>query len=168
MKRLPAALLLALLACAAEPLGIDKILAYQGTWKIETEHFKTRFSDPRKESSTLRNDCWRSAGYFVCDQFVDGDSKALIVFTYDAKDDTYRSYSVPAGGGEGGSGKLLIKGNVWTFPWESKTDGKTIYFRVVNAFTAPGTIEYRQEFSEDQERWTVTAKGLEHKLEDAR
>ena len=157
-----------LCACAAaeSPAGIEKILAYQGTWKIETEHFNTRFSKAAKESSTLRNDCWRSGGFFVCDQFVNGESKDLIVFTYDAKDDTYGSYSVPAGGGEGGSGKLIVKGNVWTFPWEDKQDGKTVYFQVVNTFTAPGTIEYRQEFSEDKVHWTVTAKGLERKLED--
>src|ERR1022692_1329185 len=159
-----------LCACAAAegPAGIEKLQAYQGTWKIETEHFNTRFSKAAKESSTLRNDCWRSAGYFVCDQFVNGESKDLIVFTYDAKDDTYNSYSVPAGGGEGGSGKLLIKGSVWTVPWESKEDGKTFYFHVVNTFTAPGAIEYRQEFSEDKVHWTVTAKGVEHKVEDAR
>jgi hypothetical protein len=41
-----------------------------------------------------------------------------------------------------------------------------VYFQVVNTFTAPETIEYRQEFSEDQQHWTVTAKGLEHKLEE--
>ena len=159
-----------LCACAAAegPAGIEKILAYQGTWKIETEHFNTRFSKAAKETSTLRNDCWRSGGYFVCDQFVNGESKDPIVFTYDAKDDTYNSYSVPAAGGEGGNGKLLIKGNVRTFPWQDKQDGKTVYFQVVNTFTAPGTIEYRQEFSEDKVHWTVTAKGLEHKLENAR
>src|ERR1039457_5552082 len=140
-----------LCACAAaeSPAGIEKILAYQGTWKIETEHFNTRFSKAAKESSTLRNDCWRSGGFFVCDQFVNGESKDLIVFTYDAKDDTYGSYSVPAGGGEGGSGKLIVKGNVWTFPWEDKQDGTPVYFRIVHTFTA-------------------TARGLERKLEDRR
>jgi len=157
-----------LCACAAAegPSGIEKILVYQGTWKTETEHFTTRFSKAAKESLTLRNDCWRSAGFFVCDQFINGESKALMVFTYNAKTDTYNSSSVPAAGGEGGSGKLLIKGNVWTFPWQDKQDGKTVYFRVVNTFTTPGTIEYRQEFSENQQHWTVTAEGLEHKLEE--
>jgi hypothetical protein len=168
MHRFLAGIVLCACAAAEGPSGIEKIQAYQGTWKIETEHFDTRFGKAAKESSTLRNDCWRSAGYFVCDQFVNGESKDLIVFTYDAKDDTYNSYSLPAGGGAGGGGKLVITGNVWTFPWEQKEDGKTIYFHVVNTFTAPGTIEYRQEFSEDKVHWTVTAKGLEHKLEATR
>jgi hypothetical protein len=156
------------LGAAESPVGIEKILAYKGTWKIETEMFNTRFSKAAKESSTLRNDCWRSAGFFVCDQFVNGESRDLIVFSYDARDDTYNSYSVPAAGGQGSNGKLLIKGNQWTFPWERKEDGRTIYFHVVNVFIAPGAIQYRQEFSEDNVNWTVTAKGLEHKLEKAR
>jgi hypothetical protein len=167
MRGLLAGIVLCWNAMAAEPTGIDKMAAYQGTWKIETEHLTTRFSKASKESSTLRNDCWRSAGFFVCDQFVNGESKDLIAFTYDAKDDTYHSYSVPAEGGGGGGGKLVIKGNVWTFPWEQQEEGKTVYFRVINTFTTPGTIEFRQEFSEDQTHWTLTAKGLEHKLEKA-
>ncbi|HTQ56906.1 MAG TPA: hypothetical protein VMI94_20705 [Bryobacteraceae bacterium] len=157
-----------LLAHAAGPVGLEKIAAYAGTWKIQTEHFKTRFSEAGKESSTLRNDCWRSGGFFVCDQFVDGESRDLIVYTYNAKDDTYNSYSVPAEGGRGGSGTLLIRDNVWTFPWERTQDGKTYHFRVVNVFLAPGTIEYRQEFSEDQVHWTITGKGLEHRVEAPR
>ncbi len=157
---------IAIMCCgcaAAGQTGVEKIEAYQGTWKIETEHLDTRFSKAGKESSTLRNDCWRSAGFFVCDQFVNGESKALIAFTYDPKDEIFHSYSVPAGGEGGGGGKLVIKGNVWTFPWEQKEDGKTVYFRVVNTFTDAGTIEYRQEFSEDQQHWTVTARGTEKK-----
>lgn len=164
MHRLLTGLVLFACAAAESPSGIEKILAYQGTWKLESEHFNTQFSKTSKESSTVRNDCWRSAGFFVCDQFVNGESQDLIVFTYNAKDDTYASYSVPTNGGEGNSGELIIKGNVWTFPWQDKKGGKTFYFRVVNTFTGPGTIEYRQEFSEDKAHWTVTAKGLEHKL----
>jgi hypothetical protein len=148
---------------AGEPSGLDRIKAYEGSWKLQSEHFDTAFSKTSKESNTIRNECWRSAGFYACDQFVDGESKALIVFTYNAKDDAYTTYPIPAGGGEPSSGKLLIKGNVWTFPWESKEGGKTTYFQVVNVFTAPDTIEYRQEFSADKSHWTVMAKGTEKK-----
>lgn len=168
MRSIPAILLLTLAAPAAllagPAEGIEKIAAYEGTWKIEIEHLNTRFSKAGKETTNLRNVCWRSAGYYVCDQFVNGESKTLIVFTYNSKDDTYNSYPIPAGGGEPASGKLTIKGNVWTFPWEDKIDGKVMYFQVVNVFTAPGVIEYRQEFSEDKAHWTVTARGHEEKV----
>ena len=151
-------------ALAAEPTGIDRIAAYEGTWKIELENLDTPFSKAGKDSSTLRNECWRSAGFYSCNQYVNGESKALIVFTYNSKNDTYTSHPIPADGGEPGSGKLLIKGNVWTFPWEIKKDGKTVSFRVVNVFTTPATIDYRQEYSTDQIHWITTATGHEAKI----
>jgi hypothetical protein len=157
------ALALCLPLVAVADNSIDTIAAYNGTWKTETEHFATAYSKAGKESTTLRNDCWRSAGFYACDQFVNGESKALIVFTYDSKNDIFHSYPIPANGDPAGSGKLLIKGNVWTFPWEDTNDGKTVYFQVVNVFTAPDRIEYRQEFSTDKTHWTLTAKGTEQK-----
>lgn len=143
--------------------SLSKLAGYAGTWKTETEHFDTKFSKARKESSTLRNECWRSGAYYACHQFVNGASAALIVYTYDAKADAYKSYVVPVDGGDAHSGKLLIQGKVWTFPWEDKDDaGKTYYFQVVNVWTAPDTIDYRTEFSDDKTHWTVAAKGHEH------
>jgi hypothetical protein len=159
------ALLSGCVLLAEAATGIDKISAYAGTWKTETEHFATPYSKAGKESSTLRNDCWRSAGFYACDQFVNGESKALIVFTYNSKEDSYISYPIPTDGSPASSGKLLIQGNVWTFPWEDKDNGKTVFFHVVNVFTSPGQIEYRQEFSTDNTHWTVMAKGLEKKQE---
>jgi hypothetical protein len=146
------------------PTGVDAIWAYAGVWKIETEHFDTAHSKAGHEKTTLRNVCWKDGGYLACNQYVDGESKILIVFTYNAKDHSYTSYQIPLGGGDSGSGKLLIDGNVWTFPWQV-TDGETTtYFRVVNVFAAPDRIEYRQEFSSDKVHWTVTAKGSETKV----
>ena len=146
--------------------GLDKIAVYAGTWKTETEHFPTPFSKAGKESTTLRNNCWRSSDFYACHQIVNGKSAALVVFTYDAKDDIYHSYAIPANGGKAGpGGKLLIKGNVWTFPWEFTDKDKTTWFHVINVFSTPDTIEYRQEFSTDMIHWTVMAKGHEVKIQ---
>lgn len=145
--------------------GINRISAYAGTWKSETEHFDARFSKAHRESITLHNDCWGSDGYFACHQFVDGKPSVLIVYTYNQKDDVYKSYIVPSDGGDVTTGKLLIKGNVWTFPWEDKDKtGKTFYFEVVNVWTGACTIDYRTEFSEDRVHWTIASKGHESKL----
>src|SRR5271165_4628168 len=81
-----------------EARGIDKLSAYAGTWKTETEHFDTKFSKARKDSTTLRNDCWRSGGYYCCHQFVDDKAAALIVYTYNEKSDAYKSYVIPSDG----------------------------------------------------------------------
>ncbi len=72
--------------------GINTIAAaYVGTWNTRTVHYKTTYSKPRTETSRLKNVCWNSAGYFACDQFVNGASKALIVFTYDKSRNMYHS-----------------------------------------------------------------------------
>ncbi|MGA9672137.1 MAG: hypothetical protein WBQ94_23190 [Terracidiphilus sp.] len=148
----------------AASTGIDVIWAYAGVWKVEIEHLDTAQSKASHETTNLRNACWKDGGYLACNQYVDGESKALIVFTYNAKDNTYTSYPIPLGGGPSGQGKLMIEGNTWTFPWQVKDGDKTTYFRVVNVFEAPDRIRYRQEFSSDQVNWTITAKGLETKI----
>jgi hypothetical protein len=144
--------------------GIEKIAAYAGTWKIVIDHVATPYSKAGHEESTLRNDCWRSGGYFACNQYVNGESKVLLVFTYDAEADRYTSYPVPPDGSAAGKGVLEIHGNTWTYPWETKDGEKTTYFRVVNVFTAPDTIEFRQEFSTDKVTWTPMAHGREKKI----
>lgn len=165
-------LLAALLAFGADPLGaapapsrgLDKISAYAGTWKSETRNFKTPYSKAGKETAEINNDCWRSGDFYACHQVVNGKTGALVVYTYDAKHDLYHNYAIPPDGGKGGSGELIIKGNVWTFPWKYEHAGSTTYFRVVNVFTTPGSIEYRQEYSTDQRHWTVMSKGSEARV----
>jgi hypothetical protein len=157
-----------LLVYAASPAfaqvgGIDWIGAYEGTWKTETEHFPTAYSKAGKESSTLHNDCWKSGDFFACHQIVNGESKALIVYTYDPQSKTYTTYPIMPDGSAAGHGKLVIVGNVWTYPWEFTENGKTTYFRVVNTFMAPNRIEFRQEYSTDQQNWTLMSKGTEVK-----
>jgi hypothetical protein len=148
-------------AAADKPAGIDAIRAYEGNWDVTIEHFDTAHSKASREHTSLRNDCWRSGGYFACNQYVDGESKVLLVFIYSQAKNEYTSYQIPPGGGEAGSGKLLIDGNVWTFPWQTK-DGDTVtYFRVVNVFGAPDRVEFRQEFSPDNAHWTLMARGTE-------
>jgi hypothetical protein len=99
--REPIALILCLLpglTLAGNPVasqGLDKLIAYAGIWKTEVDHLDTPFSKASHEVRTLKNNCWRSGGFFACNQIVDGDSKALVVFTYDAKADRYTSYPIP-------------------------------------------------------------------------
>jgi hypothetical protein len=150
-------------APADKPAGIDAILAYEGTWDVTMEHFDTAHSKASREHTSLRNDCWKSGGYVACNQYVDGDSKVLLVFIYNQAKNEYTSYQIPPSGGDPGSGRLLIDGNVWTFPWQTKDGDSTTYFRVVNVFPAPGRIESRQEFSTDNVHWTVMAKGTDTK-----
>jgi hypothetical protein len=149
---------------AAFATGLDRLAAYAGTWMTEVGHFETPFSKAGKNSATIKNDCWLSDNYYVCNHYINGNSKTLLVYTYDPKDDTYTVYPIIAGENEVRPGKLIIHGNVWTFPWDKKEKGKTIYFRVTNVFTAVDTIEYREEYSMDSMHWYPMAQGYEKKL----
>jgi hypothetical protein len=150
-------------AAQQPPPGLDAIKMYSGTWKVQGERFATAYSQAGKEEKTLRNDCWKSGAYYACNQFVDGESKVLLIFTYDDKEKMYTTYQIPQGGAAAGSGKLQIAGNIWTFPWQV-TMGETImYFHVVNVFTGTDRIDYAQEFSSDNVHWNTMAKGTETK-----
>ena len=169
MRLLPLSLLLfSSLAEAIEPAGLDRVAAYAGTWKTEARHVDSLYSKAGSESHLLRNDCWRSEGFYVCDQIVDGKSAALLVFTYDEKTGTYSSYPIPAGGAPVvHPGTLLIQGAIWTFPWDNIEGGKTVHFRVVNTWSSADRIEFRQEYSADGVHWTLMADGHDTRVADS-
>ena len=151
---------------AASASGIAAIEAYKGTWKISTVTVDTAHSKAAKDEKVLRNDCWRSAGYYACNQFLDGKSQDLIVFTFHEDKNLYTTYIVPLDGSAASSGTLEIHGDTWIYPWESTEKGITTYFRVINVFKSPTTIQFRSEFSSDKQTWTPTATGTEVRLSD--
>ena len=168
MRHLPLAFVATLLAgmavAASSPTGLDALSGYAGTWQTEIEHLNTPYSAAGKEIAVVRNVCWRSADFYACHQYVNGKSAALLVFSYDARRKRYRSCAIPAGSGQGGPcGEVMIRGNVWMFPWQVTANGKTTYFRVINVWTSPDSIDYRQEFSVDRIHWTLMAKGREQR-----
>jgi len=146
---------------AASKDGIAAIEGYKGTWKLRADSLNTAHSKAGHDENEIRNDCWRSGSYYACNQYVDGDSKILLVFTFDAAKKIYTSYLVPADGSAAASGHLEIQGDTWIYPWENNEDGHTVYYRVVNVFKSPRSIEYRREFSTDKVNWVVMAHGSE-------
>lgn len=148
-------------ATALPTAGLDAVAAYAGIWQADVQYQDTPYSKKYDAKYQLHNECWRSAGYYACDQFVDGASKALLVFMYDPLKG-YTSYPIPVEGSpDVHPGRLMIDGKVWTFPWEVKKAGKTTYFHVINTWTSEDSIEFRQEYSEDGKRWQPMAQGHE-------
>src|SRR5882724_9073817 len=82
-------------ATAAKPAaaGLEALAAYAGRWQTDIQYLDTPYSKKSEAQYQLRNACWRSAGYYACDQFVDGESKALLVFMYDSAKG-YTSYPI--------------------------------------------------------------------------
>ncbi len=134
--------------------------------EIFLRHDDTAGNKSAKDEKILRNDCWRSAGYYACNQFLDGKSQDLIVFTYQPDQNLYTTYIVPLDGTKASSGTLEIHGNTWTYPWEVADKGATVYHRVVNIFNSPTSIQFRSEFSTDKINWTTTMTGSEARVSD--
>ena len=148
-------------ATSVPPSGLDAFAAYAGIWQSDIQYHDTPYSKQYDAKYQLRNDCWRSASFYTCDQFVDGASKALVVFMYDPLKG-YSSYPIPAeGAGSVHPGRVTIAGKVWTFPWQVKKDGKITYFHVINTWTSQDRIEFRQEYSQDGKQWLPMAEGHE-------
>jgi hypothetical protein len=141
------------------PTGIEKVMVFAGTWKSEADHYETAYSKAGHVTVTTANVCWRSGSYYVCDQTVDGISRALLVFVYAGSGDTYGTFLVPADGTPGVSGQLIIYDNTWTFPVQRNNLGKVTYFRTVNTFTDANHYDFRQEYSEDKQNWTIMVQG---------
>jgi hypothetical protein len=163
-RTLPLAVLLltAAAAHAAEDVGV--FARYAGTWRMELTHMQTPYSKPAVENMTLTNDCWRSEVFYVCDQIIDGSPKALIVFFYNAEDKRFGSFPITAHSDSVRPGDVLVEGQTIVFPWQINDNGKGVYMRIVNVFTTPDTMEFRQEYSFDDSTWIVMAKGVEHKI----
>jgi hypothetical protein len=145
--------------------GLDVLAAYAGPWHVEIHFLETPYSHARDTAYKLRNDCWRSAGFYACDQFVDGQSKVLVVYSYDSTRG-YSSFPIPAGTDQVHVGHLDIQDKVWTFPWKVAKDGKTTYFHVINTWDSPDSIQFRQEYSADGQQWTLMAQGHETRIRD--
>ena len=159
-----AALLASSLALAAPaPSALDRLNVFAGTWKSDTQTFKTPYSEESSGSTTLVNQCWTAGAFLVCNQMVDGVSRALLVFSF-VGGDTYSEVAIPAANGHGSNGTVLIDGGVWTFPGEQHKYGQVTYFRTVNIYNGNDSLDYREEYSTDQQNWTPMAKGHETRV----
>jgi hypothetical protein len=146
------------------PPSLQKLTVLSGTWKATGKTYATDFSKEGADNSTLHNDCWQSGMFYACDQIVDGDSKALIVFTPGAKDGTFVNYGI-APPNPANAGRLVIEGNKWTYGGVIEGE-KAPYWRTLNTFdTANGTttIHYTVQFSKDGTNWITMKDGIETK-----
>ena len=142
---------------------LDRLNVFAGTWKSDAENFDTIFSKAGKVSSTLVNQCWKAGVFFVCNQSVNGSSRVLLAFNYKAGDTYWVSY-VPSDSGHAISGTLIISGGVWTYPEQQTHLGQTTYFRTVDIFSDTDNIDFREEFSTDNQTWTLMSQGHETRV----
>ncbi len=163
---LGAALAVSSFAMAADaPAPLDRLNVFAGTWKSEVQNFKTAYSEESSGTTTLVNQCWKTGAFFVCNQTVDGVSRAMLVFSFKGGD-TYNEVEVSADSGHGANGTLLVDGGVWTFPGQFHRLGELVYVRTMNIYSGNDSLDFREEFSTDQQTWTVMSKGHETRIKN--
>jgi hypothetical protein len=153
-----------LVASAASGAEVETFARYAGTWKMQINYVESEHSKARQESMTVKNDCWRSDFFYVCNQIIDDKSRALIVFFYDPVAKRYGSYPIAVGADTVHPANVLVDEKSITFPYDMQDNGKSIHMRIVNTFTTPDTIDFKQEYSEDGQKWIAMATGVEHRV----
>jgi hypothetical protein len=148
----------------ADDSGAAVFSRYAGTWKVQLTRVETPYSKPGPESMTVKNDCWRSEIFYVCDQIIDGVPTALIVFFYNAEDKSYGSFPITAASATVHRGEVLVDGKSIVFPWQINDNGKTVWMRIVNTFTAADAMDFRQEYSLDGKEFKPISTGVEHRV----
>jgi hypothetical protein len=149
------------LADAAPPT--DPVYAplwlYQGTWRITSN---TAGAKPDE----LKNQCALVGKYFACQQTVNGQTGALLIFIPVANNaGRYLTQNVNAQGRATGVGDLEISGDRWVFSsrWE-QGGGKVTYYRTTNVFTGKNHIHYEQAESPNGKDWKVANSGDEERV----
>jgi hypothetical protein len=125
---------------------------YNGTWKVSIQG---------KSPDTLINHCARTGLFFACEQNVNGNPTALVVFVPIDNEGHYRTNPITKDGAAIGSGDLEIKGNHWTFLGKHEENGKTTWYRTTNDFTDDSHIHFEQSQSTDKINWEVQRTGDE-------
>jgi hypothetical protein len=114
----------------------------------------------------LENHCTRTGLFFVCEQMVNGNSQALVIFLPVAKlaggGEEYRNMGLPAdASSSGGWGKVTIDGDKWTYLWESGEVEKKVQWRNINQFSGTDKIHFEIQSSEDGTTWKTVKAGDE-------
>ncbi len=115
----------------------------------------------------LANHCSRAGDVFVCEQVLNGKTKALVVFQLEGEvghSRTYRTRIMPPGGAgaPGPWNYLTIEGERWVYGAAVDDDAKhPLRARTINEFSGTDHIHFEVQSSRDGKVWTITASGDE-------
>lgn len=146
-----------LLPVLAHAAGSDSVVAplwaYNGTWQVTKNH--------APKPDILVNQCSAFANYFACQQTVNGQVSALLVFIPGRTPGQFSTQSIMPDGRAGGRGDLKLEGNTWTYlnRWNQGT--KITYYRVLNVYQGKNRIHFEQQESDDGKDWKTTSSGEE-------
>lgn len=153
MRLYLAFLVIILTAQESRPADYHPLWLYNGTWQV------TRKAGLQPEE--LKNECALVGKFFACQQTVNGQLSALMVFVPKDKPDQFYTQSINPQGRATGRGDLEISGDRWTFTSNWDQGGKTTFYRTTNVFLGKTHIHFEQEESNDGKQWKLTGSGEE-------
>ncbi len=143
--------------------GIEKLAAFLGHWHATGElNDAAAGKSATKLTSDFTCDWAANHGFLICDQIVhapDGDHNDLSIYTYGEKDHTFLFFGITRGSKEARTTNLTIEGNLWTYSSTETNAGKQTQYRTTNRFASASKVDWRAEYSNDGEHWTMTAEG---------
>lgn len=134
---------------------------YDGSWEVN-------ITAPAKKTDQLENHCALTGLFYSCEQKLNGQSAALIVFLpvgpTASGTQEYRTQTLMADGSKAGEwGHMEIDGDTWTYTWDSVEAKKTTHWRNTNHFTGRDKIHFEVQSSEDGATWETQIAGDEER-----
>lgn len=142
-------------AAVADPV-FAPLWLYQGTWSINPRDLATG-----AKPDELKNQCALLGKYFACQQTINGQAGALLIFLPAATPGRYYTQTIRVDGFASGRGNLEIAGTRLTYLSTRDDSGRTIYYRSTNEFTGKNHIHFENAESNDGKNWKVTRSGEE-------
>ena len=148
------------LASSVRAAIVDPLTLYAGAWTLAM--------DGAAKTSRLENHCAKTGRFYVCEQLLDGNTAAMVVFlpvTTPGPAKVYRTQTLRPDATKPDSWSYLtIVGDLWTYSPTDPAGPATPESRVTNRFLDPDHIRFEVQTSKDGKRWTTTAGGDERRL----
>lgn len=156
-----ALILAAQFACLGEGKGdaYAPLWLYNGSWRVTRKDLA-----PGAKPDRLVNQCALVGKYFTCQQTVNGEPGALLIFVPANQPGQYHTQNVRLDGRASGRGALEIEGSRWTYSSTWDQGGTTTYYKTLNTFTGGNRIHFEQLESKNNKDWTTTNSGDEVRI----
>ncbi len=158
MRQSSAILLLILLSITAEAAPPSSphapLTLYGGNWKVTRKS-----AGANAKPDELQNQCASVGRFFTCQQTVNGNVVALLVFIPTNQPGHFATQTVLPEGRAAGKGELEISGNRWVFTSSWNQGATTTRYRTTNIFADKNHIHFEQEESSDGAHWETKESG---------
>ncbi len=131
---------------------------YSGSWTVTRNP-----ALPGTKPDSLKNQCASVGQFFACQQIVNSQPGAMIIFIPTSKSGHYYTQNITLQGQATSRGDLDIAGDRWTYSSTWDAGGSTTYYRNINVFSGKNHIHFEQSESKNGRDWTVKMSGDEQR-----